>query len=294
LWLAFLNQLWPDNAESIAALREIFGYSLTADTSQQKGFLIVGPKRSGKGTIARVLTHLVGADNRVAPTLAGLGTQFGLQPLIGKSVAIVSDCRLGRRADQAAIAERLLSITGEDAITVDRKYREAWTGKLGARFLILTNELPRLADASGALASRFIVLMLTESFYGREDPGLTDKLLAELPGILNWAIEGWRRHRHRGHFLQPASARDAVDDLDALGSPVRAFVRERCDVGTGKRETAGKIFREWRDWCETQGRDEPGTVQTFGRDLRAAVPGMRTRQHKNGERFCEGIALREM
>jgi putative DNA primase/helicase len=293
-WLAFLSQLWPEDAESIATLREIFGYCLAADTSQQKAFLVVGPKRSGKGTIARVLARLVGSDNTVAPALAGLGTNFGLQPLIGRRVAIVSDARLGGRADQSVIAERLLSITGEDAITIDRKYREPWTGKLGVRFLVLTNELPRLADASGALASRFIVLVLTESFYGREDRGLTDKLLPELPGILNWSIGGWRRLRRRGHFLQPASARDAIDDLDALGSPVGAFVRARCEVGAGKRENVNKVFREWRDWCDGQGRDKPGTAQTFGRDLRAAVPGLRVRQKKNGDRFYEGVGLRTL
>src|SRR3984893_1143102 len=117
-------------------------------------FLIVGPKRSGKGTIARVLTSIVGLDSSVAPTLAGLGMNFGLAPLIGKRVAIISDARLGGRADQHVIAERLLSITGEDAITIDRKYRDAWTGRLQTRFLILSNELLRLADASGTLASR--------------------------------------------------------------------------------------------------------------------------------------------
>ena len=76
---------------------------------------------------------------------------------------------------------------------IDRKYASAWTGQVGSRFLILSNELPRLADVSGALAGRFILLSLTESFYGREDPGLTDKLLTVLPGILNWAIAGWAR-----------------------------------------------------------------------------------------------------
>ncbi|MCZ6737546.1 MAG: hypothetical protein O7B77_06175, partial [Actinobacteria bacterium] len=51
-----------------------FGYALTQDTRQQKLFLIVGPKRSGKGTIARVLTAMVGADNVCNPTLASLST----------------------------------------------------------------------------------------------------------------------------------------------------------------------------------------------------------------------------
>ena len=121
-WLRFLDQLWPGDQQAIETLQEVFGYCLTGDTRQQKAFLLVGPKRSGKGTIARVLTRLVGIDNAVAPTLAGLGMNFGLAPLIGKRIAIISDARLGARADQHAIAERLLSITGEDAITIDRKF----------------------------------------------------------------------------------------------------------------------------------------------------------------------------
>jgi putative DNA primase/helicase len=208
-WLAFLDQLWPDDDEAVETLRELFGYCSTSDTRQQKLFLIVGPKRSGKGTIARVLTRLVGVDNTVAPTLAGLGTNFGLAPLIGKRVAIISDARLAGRADQHAIAERLLSISGEDAITVDRKFREPWTGRLQTRFLILSNELPRLADASGVLAARFIVLVLTHSFYGREDHRLSDRLLTELPGILNWSIAGlsWIRVPQRFSFPPKLSLR---------------------------------------------------------------------------------------
>jgi putative DNA primase/helicase len=146
-WLAFLDQLWPDDREAIDTLQEVFGYCLTAETRQQKAFMLIGPKRSGKGTIARVLAHLVGLQNTVAPTLAGLGMNFGLAPLVGKRVAIISDARLGGRADQHAIAERLLSITGEDTTTVDRKYMSAWTGQLAVRFLVISNELPRLTPA---------------------------------------------------------------------------------------------------------------------------------------------------
>jgi putative DNA primase/helicase len=97
--------------------------------------------------------------------------------------------------------------------------------------IIISNELPRLADASGALASRFIVLLLTRSFFGREDQTLTGKLLTELPGILNWGIAGWRRLTERGYFVQPGSALDAVQQLEDLGSPTRAFLRERCEIG---------------------------------------------------------------
>jgi putative DNA primase/helicase len=298
-WLAFLKQIWPRDRETVDTLQELFGYCLSADTSQQKAFLLVGPKRSGKGAIARVLTALLGPDNTVAPTLAGLEKTFGLQPLIGKRVAIIGDARISGRSDAAVIAERLLSITGEDSITVDRKYLSAWTGRLGVRFLILTNQLPRLTDASGALASRLIILMMTETFFGREDRGLTDRLLGELPGILNWAMEGWRRLRERGRFLQPKSAQDAVQELEDLASPIGAFLGEYCAIGAGCEVECDELFSVWEAWCRDQGRGYVGNKQSFGVELRAAVPGLKTKQKSVGprhlrtrNRYFAGVRLR--
>src|SRR5690606_10081655 len=155
-WQRFLNSIWDDDPEAISTLQEWFGYCLSPGTAQQKMALIVGPKRSGKGTIGRILTELLGGSSVAAPTLSGLATNFGLQPLIGKSLAIIGDARLSGRTDQAIITERLLQISGEDALTIDRKHQSAWTGRLSVRFVIMSNELPRLTDASGALASRFI------------------------------------------------------------------------------------------------------------------------------------------
>jgi putative DNA primase/helicase len=59
-WLEFLGALWPHDGEAVGLLQEWFGYCLTADTSQQKMLFVVGPKRAGKGTQARVLAALVG------------------------------------------------------------------------------------------------------------------------------------------------------------------------------------------------------------------------------------------
>jgi len=282
-WYRFLGQLWPDDPQSVATLQEWFGYCLTPDTRQQKIALLVGPKRSGKGTIARVLTALLGQANVCAPTLASFGTNFGLAPLIGKRAAIIADARLGGKADQSAVAERLLSISGEDSITVDRKFLPAWTGRLGVRFILLSNELPRIADASGALASRFIVWTLTESFYGKEDHGLTDRLLSELPAILNWAIAGWQRLRERGYFVQPSSSFEAIQELEDLGSPINAFLRERCEVKTGAEVEVETLFLAWQQWCKDQGRDHTGNLQSFGRDLRAALPKIRDTRPREGE-----------
>ncbi len=286
-WLAFLKQLWPDNEASIAALQEWFGYVLSGRTDLHKVLLVVGPARSGKGTIARILSALVGRGNVAGPTLGSLAAQFGLMPLIGKPLAVVPDARVGG-ASPASVVEKLLSVSGEDMLTIDRKYREMWTGKLPTRFVILSNELPRFGDASGAISSRFVILMTTESFLGRENSHLTSELLAELPGILQWSLEGLDRLARNGALTEPQSSADARAALQDLVSPVSAFVRENCQRG-GEIPVA-ELFAAWKDWCE-ENNHRPGSSQTFGRDLRSVVPLLRIFKPHGGQRSYVGISL---
>jgi putative DNA primase/helicase len=293
LWLKFLRQLWPGDPASIDALQELFGYVIGGDTRQQKIFLLVGPRRGGKGVIGRVLTGILGRHNVAAPTLASLSTNFGLAPLIGKPLALISDARLSAKADAKVVVERLLSISGEDSLTIDRKYREPWTGRLPSRFVICTNELPQLADASGALSSRFVLLMLSESFLGREDPGLTDALLAEAPSILKWSLDGLDRLTRRGHLAMPEAGNAAVRQLEDLAAPVAAFVRERCTVRPDVSVEVEVLWVAWKEWCANQGRGH-GIKAVFGRDLHAAFPAVRkTRPRDGAEReYCyEGISV---
>jgi putative DNA primase/helicase len=282
-WLRFLKELWPDDPESIRLLQQYFGYIVSGDTRMHKLLFLVGPPRSGKGTIARVLAALIGRHNTAGPTLASLVTHFGLQPLLGKPLAVISDARI-RNDVASAVVERLLTITGEDTITVDLKYRDPWTGKLPSRFLIISNELPNLGDAAGAIATRFLILALQESWLGREDYDLTDKLLGELPSILRWSLDGLDDLRGLGHFIEPASSRDAVIELADLASPVSPFLREACERGPGREVSCRRLYQAWRRWSIDHGRDHPTTEAVFGRDLRAAAPGIKRVQHRDGER----------
>ena len=293
-WTKYLEQLWGDDLEQVNALQEWMGLFLISETRYQKMLLIVGPRRSGKGTLARVLTQLVGAGNVAGPTTSSLAGPFGLQPLIGKSLAIVSDARFAGE-NIGIVVERLLCVSGEDTLTIDRKFQSSVTAKLATRFMFLSNELPKMTDASGALAGRFIILRLTESFYGKEDTGLTAALLDELPGILLWAIEGLRRLRARGCLVQPSSVADAISEMEDLASPIGAFVRDCCDVKQGNSSAVQELFEAWKFWCKDQNREHAGTTATFGRDLRAAVAGIKTAQaREDGTRIrtYEGIALK--
>jgi putative DNA primase/helicase len=288
-WLAFLNALWPTDTDSIKALQKWFGYVLSGRTDLHKIFLMIGPPRSGRGTIARILEAMIGKGNAAASTLASLGTNFGLAPLIGKPLAVVGDVRLGS-ANVHQVVERLLSISGEDLITIDRKYAKHWTGKLPTRFLLISNELPRLGDSSGAMATRFVVVQLEESFLGREDRSLDAKLRTELTGILNWSLEGLDRII-RQPFTVPTASDEAIRDLQDLVSPISAFVRDFCDRGRDKTVKAQDLYAAWRQYCEDNGHRATAS-SVFGRDLRSVMPTLRHYQPHGQPRQYVGLELK--
>jgi putative DNA primase/helicase len=95
-WERFLSELWAADAESIHAIQEWCGYLLLPDTSQQKLLMLIGPTRSGKGTIARVIRAMLGKENVASPTMRTLSGSFGLWGLLGKLLAIVPDASLAR------------------------------------------------------------------------------------------------------------------------------------------------------------------------------------------------------
>jgi putative DNA primase/helicase len=294
-WTEFLGQLWPDDQDAVDALQEWIGYLLSGRTDMHKILLVIGPTRAGKGTIGRITKMLLGEDNVAGPTLSSLSTNFGLAPLIGKPLATIADARLPGASH--VVVERLLSISGEDTLTIDRKFREPWTGQLPTRLMIMSNELPGFGDASGAIARRFIVLVLSNSWLGRENTKLTDQLAGELPGIFNWALDGLARLAENGRFTEPKSSADAIVSLLDQASPISAFVRDCCDRDPAHEVPVDGIYAAWKTWCADNGRDKPGTKQAFGKHLNAAAPGIRTVQpREDGSRryrAYQGIRLKE-
>jgi putative DNA primase/helicase len=294
-WRRFLSELWPEERKAISALQEWFGYTISGRLDLHKILLLVGPTRAGKGVIARILGALVGNENVAGPTLSSLNGDFGLAPLLGKTLAVISDARLNGR-NASVVVERLLSISGEDSLTVNRKYREQWTGKLPTRLMVCSNELPQLGDASTAIAGRFVPLLLTRSWLGREDIGLERDLRGELPGILNWSLDGLARLGRQPGFTRPPGADEAIVALQDLASPVAAFVRDRCVRGAKHEVKVDDIYTAWRGWAEDNGHVK-STKQVFGRDLRAAIPGLRVARvgghdSEERERVYQGVKLR--
>ncbi|WP_406698537.1 phage/plasmid primase, P4 family [Singulisphaera sp. Ch08] len=283
-FLEFLEQLWPGDSESIEFLQEWMGLMLVPDGSYEKIAAFIGPPRAGKGVIASIIRKLIGVANCAGPTLSSLGTDFGLETLIGKLAAIIDDARLSGKTDQAVITERLLTISGKGHLSVGRKFRSDWEGELPCRITLISNEPPRLIDQSGALPNRFIVLRFNQSFLGREDPSLKERLTSELPGILLWAIEGWRRLRDRGRFIPPTSGLEIHEEMEDMASPIATFAKECLTVHVEETMDKADAYRAWKTWCETNGKKEIGEMSVFGRNLRSAVPSLVAYQRRDGSR----------
>ena len=99
-WEQFLGEVWPGDGDAVACLQEFCGLWLTDETKYQKACGLIGPPRSGKGTIGRVLKGLLGSTSYVAVSLQSLGDDFGMEHLIGKKLALVPDVKLDGRMNR--------------------------------------------------------------------------------------------------------------------------------------------------------------------------------------------------
>lgn len=298
-WDNFIRDLWQDDDEPPMALEEFMGCTVAGKLDLHRILLLVGPPRGGKSLIAKILEALVGPANTSWASLLGLADDKILSSLIGKSLVINGDIRAtGRKGPE--IAEALLRISGGDNFTIDRKYKDSWTGPLQAQVVQISNEMPTVRDASGALASRYLPLILTESWLGRENRSLEAQLKDELPGILNRALEGLDRVVRNGRFTEPKASQEAADELVDMASPMKRFVDERLDVmpRDGNRDDytveTSRLLDEYNEWAVPNHEDQIH-LAWLGKRLRAVVPHLRRVQPRSdGKRISaySGVRMR--
>ena len=311
-WERFLSEVFEGDQERVSLIQEFFGYCLSSDTSLQKALILVGKPRSGKGTIQRVLGALIGPDNSTGYSLERLATEFGPSALVNKAVALVGEVELSANPQRAKIVEVLKSIIGEDSVSINEKYESKFPSlRLPTRFVIASNSVPRLLDASGALAHRFLFVPFEISFVGREDIHLEEKLVAELPGIANWALAGLKRLRAAGgKFTAGEGHKRLASQYAADTSPIMAWIRSemvvhrRADPGdlppeclTGENVSIGKTdaYDSYCEWCDCHDV-EPASVRWFGRDLKTLIPKIKEGRETASDGFrpmiYRGIGVR--
>ncbi len=285
VWDHFMNEAFPDDEESKQAVEEFIGYSMTEETKFQKGAMLIGPKRSGKGTISHVLRMLVGDSSYVGLSINtwALG-ENSKECLIGKRVGVFADVRFkpgrayGASYDPGGIShvssELLLNIIGEDTVTIGRKYKSPWHGQLRLKLILVSNEVPNLNDASGVLPSRFIKIRFGVSFFGREDVNLRGKLEGELSGIAARCVRAYQRLCERGYFVQPRSA-DALEfDVLKASDPFTAMALECFEPDPAGFVVKTLAYAHFERWCDENGRPDIRRMtpqNRFGEKLRSVA-----------------------
>ena len=281
-WLGCLQE-WFSDDESREALGSLFSYIVSGRIDQQKVFLMIGKTRAGKGTAAKVLEAMVGGDNTCGPQLSSLSRDFGLEPLLGKSLALVGEANVGSKDDSTAITNIIKMITGDDKMTVNRKNQKSVDVRLKSRFVFMANHIEEFPDISGAISGRFLILPFRNSFLGKEDKDLDQKLKDERSGIFNWMI----------NFLgvdafEPKSASIERALLQNTAAPVKSFFHANYELIGGQffhKQTLWSQFKMWSEDNDIYGYSE----SKFFKEFKGAFGLSSVRKGKAKESFYDGM-----
>jgi putative DNA primase/helicase len=293
----FLDEIMDGDQERVLLIQEIMGYFLTAETVIQKAFFFHGSGANGKSLLAKIISLLCGEENVANVPLSELGTRFGLQNLPDKTLNVSTENEF---SEKALNTQMFKAITGDDVVTVEQKYKAAFSCKLICKLLVLLNALPHTKDLTHGYFRRLVLIPFNKRFEGEaEDKNLLNKLIVELEGILIFALEGLKRLRSQHYvFTESTAVSESVEEYRRDQNPVIEFVEDMVRVdpeGRVKRPDVPTIFR---DWCTANGHEEwvRKDVQAFWSLFRMAMAerGWEYATKKvQGTVFLTGMALKQ-
>ncbi len=253
----------------IEDLEETAGTMLDPSKTPSKALFLFGPSRSGKSTFLRLLKAVAGSRNTSAVTLHSLAIdQFAAANMYGRMLNVAADLSNAHVSDLSMFK----MITGEDVIQGNRKYGQQFEFTNQSLVAFSANDLPTVSEASRAYAERIKPFEFPNSFAGREDKTLEDKLMAELPGILARWVAAYGRFLSRGGYgsthagtqasFEAKSDRVAqfFQDMVTL-TPATYGQRMDTDTATGRRDVA----LAFNAWTERNGSNKMGERAFFQR-----------------------------
>jgi len=296
-WMRFLDEIFPGDPDSQGILQEWFGYCLVPDTRFEKALFCVGEGCNGKTVALTVLENLIGKENCSHISLDKLDADFHTVGLFNKLLNLCKETEAREVANSAAFKSIVSGETQEDAF----KFRDRFSFPIFARLCFATNNFPKFNDTSQGVYRRLLVLYFKQSFEGREDTALLDKLLTELPGIFQWSLTGYKRLQPRGRFEIPLEMLEAIEDMKRHSSSVASFITDCCDRGTEPDEMGvepyvsnREIYDAYKEFCRDNSL-RPFSSISFFKELRRILPDCEfTSRWLNGgsQKIIVGVKLR--
>ena len=278
-WDRFLVEIFDGNTELVDYVQRCVGYALTGDTSEQVWWLLHGSGANGKTTLLRVLSAVLGSYARTVPfslvTLPERQIPDDLADLPCKRLVFASEAIEGARLNEA----RIKALTGGDLIAARRLYGRWFTFEPHLKLLLCCNHRPAVRDASVGFWRRVQVIPFTQSFHGADkDKDLDATLMAELPGILTWAVRGCIAWQGEGLNPPPvvvAASEEYRQESDQLAQ----FVEERCEEAPDASCRASDLYSAYTAWANNHRiiREDQLTITAFGRQVSMRFPKEHTR-----------------
>lgn len=224
-WERFVEQVFPEDARELAW--EIPAWLMTPDTSIQKAILLLGEGANGKSTYLSAVMAFLGKKVVSNASLQRLeGNRFSVSRLIGKLANICPDLP----SDHLSSTSTFKALTGGDEIEAEYKYREPFNIRPYARLVFSANHPPRSGDATHAFYRRWLVVPFDRTFEESEqrpraelDAELSDP--REQSGVLNMAVEAWRRVKSEG-FSESESTRRALEEFRDTTDPLSVWLEK--------------------------------------------------------------------
>jgi putative DNA primase/helicase len=254
LWHDFLARITDNDGELRDFLQLVAGYSLTGITREHALFFAYGTGANGKGTFLNTITGILSGYATVAPMETFTASQTDRHPadlamLRGARLVTAQETEEGRRWAESKIK----TLTGGDPITARFMRQDFFTFTPAFKLFIAGNHKPGLRGVDEAIRRRFNLIPFTVTIPETErDPELPEKLRAEWPGILAWAIEGCL-HWQRIGLATPKAVRAATDRYLETEDSIGTWLAECCWVGPSYYDTLINLFASWKDWAEATG-----------------------------------------
>lgn len=273
----------PDREAKIRVVLELMGYTLMSHARHEKFVLLKGKGANGKSVLLRVIEALAGKANVAAVKPSQFDNKFQRAHLHMKLANIVTELPEGKLIAD----DELKAITSGELTTVEQKNRDPFDMRAFSTCWFGTNHMPHTRDFSDGLFRRAVILEFNRTFALHEqDANLADKLIAELPGILNYALVSYANALTNG-FTVPPSSEAAKTKWRAEADQVRQFVDERCLRDPVDRVAVDALYDAFRAWAVQSGIRQIVSKRAMGDRLENLGFG---RQQSSG-RWITGLRL---
>lgn len=269
-WLAFLDTIMAGNRDMIEFLQRAIGYSLTGLVSEQVLFFAHGTGANGKSTFTEALAAMLGDYAQKAPrgllTMKPSGAEGvpnDVARLPGARFVVSNEVDEGRRLAEAQVKD----LTGGDTLTARFMRGEFFEFKPTHKLWIYGNHKPVVRGTDEGIWRRIRLIPFEVTIPGdKQDPKLPDKLRAELPGILAWAVQGCLEWQRAG-LGTPAEVKAATEAYRAEMDVIAEFLADSCVMTPNAEVTLGALYDAYKPWCESSGERALSKI-AFGRRLK--------------------------